>query len=365
MTRLTKISFILLIVGFVLLTGSIVLKVHLGSNPDIGKDIPVGPSHIALNIIIIIGVIFESTGIVGLGASMIRYFVVILPKMKARHSVEHEFAPLIDSGHMREVPVSFPVAKKLSGSIDEIPLEIQISYHATGPFGILRYSRADFFSPFPGDFSPGFRLYPTGKRARESTDIEGNFSRMFSHPKSDSEAFIRSGLGLRSMEAFIQFQRRNGGILSMDDRGIFWNIPRIEFEGTGVDILREFAELSSIARREMGISEMMGEVKGDALSHKEIEASKGPNHQTMPLSSTKTHTTQPAYATSRQLIIVFGLLLVSGITTLIGSYFAKTYGNDDLYLLLLVIGLFVVTPGIIGMPLLSIHLIRNRPASRR
>lgn len=304
---------------------------------------------VVAGLVIAVGVILVFVGAVVYAVTSIIYLVSKKPNYETGAAIEGEYYPLTESGEMEEVPARLSARRMLSGRIDEVPLVIRLYFTPTGRYTA---SRTEFFSPFEGGGrKKPFRLYPTGQEVRSDLSVGERFARAFYLPKSDYEAFRASGLSVEAMGALLDFQDENGGVLSMDGRGLFWSVDRLDFGGLGSDMAREFAGVSKIVLDSLQRVDRSG--IGDSKSVPEelfYGSRKGIGVSSLPI-----------YTTRRTLIGIVAALLSIGGFCLIGA--VVTYGRDrETFITLTAISAFTITPGLIMLPLLIYHIVTSRRA---
>lgn len=294
--------------------------------------------------------------IVGVGIYIVASIIHLVfkqPKEETGAAIEGEYYPLMETGEMRETPARLPARRVLLGRVDDVPLIVRLYFTPTGRYGISK--RTEFFSPFEyrGGRMGRFRLYPTGKEARPDLSVKERFARTFYLPEEDYESFRGSGLSVGAMEAILDFQEENGGVLSMDDRGLFWNIDRLDFGGLGSETAREFAGVSKIVIDSLEQGD--GSVIGDSESVPEDLLHGSPMNVA--------GSSQPIYTTRKTLIgIVTALLLVGGLS-LLGAILTYS-GNREVFINLIAISIFTLIPGLIVLPILIYHIVTSLPASK-
>lgn len=293
---------------------------------------------------------------IGVGTYIVSSIVNLVkrPGEEAGAVMEGEYYPLMETGEMAEAPARLPARRVLSGKIDNIPLVIRLYLNPSGRSG--GSMRTEFFSPFGysrGGRTDRFRLYPTGEEVRSDLGVEERFSRSFYVPDGDYEAFRESGLSAKAMGAILDFQDENGGVLSMDERGLFWSVDRLDFGGFGSEIARQFANVSGIVRNSLGRGG--GSEVGDFKSV--------PEELLYASTVSGVGSSQPTYATRKTLVVIVALLLSVGGLTLLGAIF--TYSdNRDVFVNLIAVSIFTLTPGLIMVPILIYHIVRSKPASK-
>ncbi|MBN1572286.1 MAG: hypothetical protein JW984_03725 [Deltaproteobacteria bacterium] len=309
---------------------------------------------IVAGLVIAVGVISVFVGVVLYTITSIIYMVSKQPKYETGAAVEGEYYSLMESGEIEEVPVRFPARRTLSGGIDRVPLTIRLYFTPTGRYTA---SRTEFFSPFEGGGGRKkmFRLYPTGQEVRSDLGVGERFARAFYVPKSDYEAFKASGLSAEAMGALLDFQDENGGVLSMDRRGLFWSIGQLDLGGLGSDIARQFIETFRVVSD--SLERVDGSEVGDTESVPE-ELVFNPNKRIGGSS-------QPTYATRRTLVGIVAALLLIGGFCLIGAVVTYGGGGDrETFITLTAVSAFTLTPGVVMLPILIYHLVTSRPASK-
>jgi hypothetical protein len=336
--RIRTSSKALIVFGFAIMLFGVLLMVKVEAMPNV-----IGGVVIAMGFLFFIG---------GVGTFMVTtiiYMVSKNPKQETGKAMAGEYGHLMESGQMMEHPAQLPARRFLTGKIDDVPLGIRLYYNPTARYGISK--RTEFFSPF-GDKVAGFKLYPTGEEVRSDVDVKVRFAQMFYVPGSDYEAFKKSGLSIDAMGALMDFLDGNGGVLSMDENGLYWNMDVIDFGGFGADIASEFASVSKL----VGECLLGGGGVDSATMFKNITLDPPKNFE---------GSAQPIYTTKKTMIAIVAMLLGVGGLSLLGAVFAYADGGGgDAFIMFIIISAFTLTPGVIMVPLLIYHLVTSQPASR-
>lgn len=337
--RIRTFSKALIVFGFAIMLFGVLLMAKVEVMPNV-----IG------GLVIFLGFLFFIGGVGIFTVTTIINMVSKNPKEETGRVMAVEYGHLMESGQMKEHPAQFPARRFLTGRVHDVPLGIRLYYNPTARYGISK--RTEYFSPFGKGKVVGFKLYPTGEEVRSDVDVQKRFAQMFYVPVSDYETFKKSGLSVDAMSSLMDFLYGNGGVLSMDENGLYWNADVLDFGGFGADIASEFASVSKF----VGESLLSGNNADSGTMLKNITFYPPKSFE---------GSAQPIYTTKKTMIAIVAMLLSVGVLSLLGAFFTHVADVEgDAFVTLIVISAFTLTPGLIMIPLLIYHLVTSRPASK-
>jgi hypothetical protein len=338
---------VLTLVGFLLLIGGVVLKIALGVMTESGVIHPRPALDGLTTIVILIGVFGFFVGSIGMAISAGWYYLSYSPNRAFDAVKGSEYARLLESGALTEGKAAGIQGECiLEGFVDERLVTVSLVHRHTRPFGpFFVHRRTTFFAPFPKSSPSPFRILPSGKKRDTFGAVTEQFTRSFYIPtEREREAFVRSGLDEGVMSAVLDFTDRNGGTFSIGHEGVWWAVDRLDFGGGGEGILSEF--LSTVRK----IANAVGAVSRTA----------SPSEEKAPASQPAG---PPVYVSLRTLTFLFPILLVLGAGCMFLGWLIYP-GSIPTARFFVITGLFLLAPGLIGTPLMLIHRVRSRKASR-
>jgi|GEM_PF-2338746 len=338
---------IITLVGFLLLVGGVVLKVTLGVMAESGVIHPRPALDGLTTIVVLIGVFSFFIGSIGMAISAGWYYLSYSPNKAFDDIMGAEYAHLLESGALTEGKAAGIQGEcLLTGVVDKTPVTVTLTHRHTRPFGpFFVHRRTTFFSPFAASSPSPFRILPSGKKRVASGAVAEQFARSYYIPtERERETFVRSDLDEGVMSAVLDFTDSHGGTFSIGYEGVWWAVDRMDFGGEADDILSEF--LSTVRR----IASAVGTEPGTAVPAEEKAPASPPAGP-------------PVYVSLRTLTFLFPLLLTLGCVSI---YLGRLIypGSIPIAHIFVVTGLFLLAPGLIGTPLMLIHRIRSKKASR-